>query len=76
MVAHIVTQWRERLYDLSWLMRRVNEAVARMANAEDNVKGHFGEGHFESQALPDKTAFLSCTAHVDLIQPLLVLKWT
>jgi len=32
---------RQRLYDLSWFMRSLNEHIAGKANAEDGVKGRF-----------------------------------
>jgi len=37
----ILGQWRERLCDLSWYMRGLNEYLARRANAEDGCKGRF-----------------------------------
>ena len=40
-VQKILTQWRERLYYLSWYMRSLNEHLARLANAEDGCKGAF-----------------------------------
>jgi len=39
-----VAIYRQRLHDLSWLMKMISEPIARRANAEDKTNGRFWQG--------------------------------
>ena len=59
---------RDRLGDLSWYMARLNETVARRANAEDDCTGRFWQGRFASKNLPDERSVWACMAY-DALNP-------
>ncbi len=43
----MVEKYKERLNDISWFMKALKEYIAKKANNEDNVTGHFWEGRFK-----------------------------
>ena len=65
-IQNYIQDYRKRLCSLSWFMKCLNEPIARQANAEDNVTGHFWQARFSSQALLDEAAVLTAMAYVDL----------
>jgi len=65
-VHNHIQDYRKRLCNLSWFMKCLNEPIARQANQEDNVTGHFWQARFSSQALLDEAAVLTAMAYVDL----------
>ena len=61
-----VTQTRERLQSLSWLMKCLKEPLSRLANREEQARGAFFEGRFKSIAILDDEALLATCAYIDL----------
>ena len=62
----LIEEMRKRLASISWLMKVVQERIARRANREDDVTGAFWAGRFQSKALLDSAAVLSCAMYIDL----------
>lgn len=62
----LIKLYRERLSDISWFNRCLNENIARRANAEDECKGRFWEGRFKCQKVFDINGLLTCSVYVDL----------
>lgn len=58
--------YKQRLTQLDWFMKCLNEPIARQANKEDHCTGHFWEGRYKSQALREDAAIITCMAYVDL----------
>ncbi|MFM7059467.1 MAG: transposase [Planctomycetota bacterium] len=57
---------RRRLSSVSWFMKCISEPIAKRANREDDLTGHFWEARFKAQPLLDETAIAACLAYVDL----------
>jgi hypothetical protein len=57
---------RRRLASVSWFMKCVSEPIAKRANREDDVTGHFWEARYKAQPLLDETAIAACMVYVDL----------
>jgi hypothetical protein len=57
---------RRRLASVSWFMKCLVEPIAKRANREDDLKGHFWESRFKAQPLLDELAIAACMAYVDL----------
>ena len=62
----MVSVWRERLGDIGWFMKSINEPLARRANKEDNCTGRFWEGRYKCQYIADEAALLKCSMYIEL----------
>ncbi len=61
-----IQERRQRLGDLSWYMRSLNEHIARESNREDGCTGCFWDGRYRSKPLPDDRAVHACMVYNDL----------
>jgi len=57
---------RRELGSVSTFMKFLKQHIARQANAEDQVSGHFFEQRFWSAALLSERAFLAAMVYIDL----------
>ncbi len=57
---------RQRLQSLSWFMKCLKEPLSRMANREENTRGAFFEGRFQSVAILDEESLLATCTYIDL----------
>lgn len=64
--AERIKELRFRLSNISWFMLMLNEPIARTANSEDEVSGHFFGERFGSVRLEDLEQLLLCSLYVDL----------
>lgn len=60
-----VADRKRRLSSISWFMLMLKEPIARAANAEDGVRGHFFGARFESLKLADDEQVLVTSLHVN-----------
>ncbi len=61
-----VAMARQRLQSLSWFMKCLKEPLSRIANREENTRGAFFEGRFQSVAILDEESLLATCAFIDL----------
>jgi len=64
--AKRIAEIRTRLSNPSWFMKALCEPIARLANKQDEVRGHFWEGRFKAQSIIDEAGLLACSLYVDL----------
>jgi len=62
----LIEVMRDRLSDISWLMKVLQERIARRCNKVDKKSGHFWAGRYKSEKLEDDGAVLACAMYIDL----------
>jgi hypothetical protein len=60
-----LAEFRRRLSSISWLMIMLKEPIARAANAEDGVRGHFFGERFSSVELEDSEQQLATSLQIN-----------
>ncbi len=63
---HQVEMLRQRLSNLSWLMKILKQELAIIANKEEDVTGHFWQGRFKAIRILDDAARFQVMIYVDL----------
>ncbi|BCE00021.1 transposase [Marinicellulosiphila megalodicopiae] len=66
LLAETVEIWRNRLINIGWFMKNINEPISRLSNIEDNCTGKFWEGRYKSKAILDDEGLLAAMVYVDL----------
>jgi hypothetical protein len=61
-----VEMLRKRLSSISWMMKCLDESIAKRINREDNKKGHVWQDRFGCRNLVDEGAILACAIYIDL----------
>ncbi len=61
----MLAEFRRRLSSISWLMIMLKEPIARAANAEDGVRGHFFGERFSSVELADSEQRLMTSLQIN-----------
>lgn len=59
-------EYRNRLSDISWMMRLACQPIGRRANKEDGVDGRFFAKRFDCNRLESLADILACSLYVDL----------
>ena len=63
-----VAELRLRLSSISWFMWMLKEPIAREANAEDGVRGHFFAERFDSAELMDDEEVLIASLYINSLE--------
>ena len=64
--AELVEEFRQRLANISWLMKMFGQHLAQRINRELDRKGPLFEGRFNMNRLESPAAVLACALYIDL----------